>query len=664
MPVRRNKLTGEIAEFDDLGNKIRTITPGTPIDKGITPRAKPLNIPALNPSSTIEPPLSLGQKVEAAINPATRAISEAIPIAGSVAASEVAPPLGSMGGFLGGKLVQRGLQNLSPTLFGTPPELPEFAAETAGTGALNLGTDVLGSGISKALSSNPEFKVALAKLFTKGGKGLDPDVATYLKANPDIPITTAQGSGSTAARLIENLLSPLRKKAVVEEQQKILQDKFKNLAPFQNLTKEQLAGGIKTDLLQGAKQTGQVVNQLYDNFYSAANSNHVLNKAGELIRGPVYLDRSSNLAKQIISRLQQAYEKQNVKQLYGALNEEQKPLLQMLQRIAGVQSGKTVNPVDARVAMDIKRITGGQGFKNLIPEGSEEGTFRKLNRLIDEDVKDSILGSPTKGRYGWKTNTQQAFQSYQAANKAHEIRMSIFRDNPAVSKLIESPLSGIGDVQNILKDPANIDSAIKGSSNPPLVKNYLKSEYLQDLFEKSHQKDLNQLDPNKAIELFTSRENEATAKRLFSAPERASLTQFFKTVKTLDPKLPLAGVTALGIRAAGAGLTLAAGVVPLLTSGSLGNGAERSALTLGAVLSANQMAHILSDPKIARYATQLAKLPPKSKMAQSLSKAIFLALKGEQIYLTMPNGAIVGKGDVNEQGKVEPIPLTSDTFGQ
>ena len=102
-------------------------------------------------------------------------------------------------------------------------------------------------------------------------------------------------------------------------------------------------------------------------------------------------------------------------------------------------------------------------------------------------------------------------------------------------------------------------------------------------------------------------------------------------------------------------LSFVAGVVPLVTAGDVNSGLVRGGAVLTALFAGNQVARILSNPKTARLATQLAATPTKSPRAKNLSRALFVAMKGAQVKLTAPDGTIVGDGMVNDEGKVEPI---------
>src|SRR5688572_10825778 len=109
MPTRRNKLTGEVAEFNDDGEKIRVISPG------FTNRPKATsNLGAKLGSSSEEAykdVVDFPKKV-------TRFLGEAAPVIGNILGDIVGGPAAGIVGSLVGSQLQTGLQRKDPDYFG------------------------------------------------------------------------------------------------------------------------------------------------------------------------------------------------------------------------------------------------------------------------------------------------------------------------------------------------------------------------------------------------------------------------------------------------------------------------------------------------------------------------------------------------------------------
>lgn len=597
-------------------------------------------------------------------------LAGAIPPLGAAAGTAIGGPLGSVPGYMLGSLAKQALQTQFPAALGTAPDTGEGALTDIGLDLTqNLPFDLLFTPAAKygarAITKTGEpLKTALAKKFVN--KSLDPEIASFLQQNPQIPITVGQGGGNWVANLFENILTPDLKRKVRDTQQKEMIIKLGDLMQQYSPTgspivpdAEVIGHIVKTELEAGEKQVSQTVTGLKNNLLTTAGMNKVTEpiikegkKVGEReVLGPTYFQEAALYAQDFINRLKARYGVGGGKSLYRTFRSdpEMSASLKALEDIANTLDPKTgeIKPIALETALDIKALTGNKGFVKKV--GAGEYVFMKLNRAIDRDIQKSLGDLP---------NGSTALDFYKQYNAAATFKAQMFKETAPIANTIESTLSGMPNVKQILADPVAIEKTITASRNPSTTRKALQTEFLTDIFlsSRSFDKESGQFVAKVPYAEFTNRANTPIAKILFPPSERQGINNFLKTIQHLDPKLPLAGVTALGIRATGAGLTFASGAIGSAFTGSLSTGAQLGGLISGVLVGSRDFTkRVLLNDRNARLAARLAHLPPESGEAKAITKVLFSALKGTQVALLNQEGVELGPARIDNNGKVVAV---------
>ena len=135
-------------------------------------------------------------------------------------------------------------------------------------------------------------------------------------------------------------------------------------------------------------------------------------------------------------------------------------------------------------------------------------------------------------------------------------------------------------------------------------------------------------------------------RRLFSASDYSDMSNFFKTIQTVQPDASQMGKYSIAVRGAGVAIGL---------GGSLLTGHLPISTGIGAsvILGGNQFAErVLLNPKIARQASRLAQIDPGSAEATIVRRTILGAMRGTKVLLDYGDGekkpATIGaNGSVN-----------------
>lgn len=201
MPKYRDRLTGEIYEKDNQGNRIASTSP--------TKQSKTPNIITIPDASDISPPTENGP-----IGNIARFLPETLTAVGGMAGGALPFPGSSLAGGAIGSMAGRGLRNISPELFG----------ENQGDAATQIATDVLVdrifSGIGKVASNvfpsarNANILSAARKIFPAR---IDKELRDNLIANPDFAVNA--GQVNPLANFVENTFAAGAKADVVKGQE-------------------------------------------------------------------------------------------------------------------------------------------------------------------------------------------------------------------------------------------------------------------------------------------------------------------------------------------------------------------------------------------------------------------------------------------------------------
>lgn len=597
------------------------------------------------------------------ITPSAEQVGDNLPTTAGIVGSAAGIP-GTIAGILGGEIAHQNLQKYFPNKFGAPPEgAGDSAWRFVKELGVNLGTDLVGKGLGKILEGPVnEFKARIAKAFIN--KELDPDVVKYLQLHPNFNLPVSQVGGNTVARGMEDILQHSRKTKMLQDLQDQFAHEWSQLVPSRN--PEELSGIIKTGIQEGRDSARGIAKSLYDKVAQNAESETVripgatkqeatgiFDSRGKMtyktvsepditVKGPVYINDARDLAQNYLNQLKEQYGKKSSEELEAvfAQNPGGQQLITNLDRLARTDPKI---PIDLKTATDIKAVFGDKANFNNVFKNSTEGTYSRLNHAVDNDIESSLAKFQT---------APNALQDYQAAKSHYSDLMAIYKDNPTNAALLDTKLSGKAEVDRILKDPVSIRAAIKASKDPAVAQDALRQRFLSDFMPENLAIPKAGYDNTAALTKWQNPENQPQIKALFTPAQQQGMTEFFKTFAAIDPKASFAGVSSTSYRASKAAFYLAGSIVPFLTG--TGHLASADAGLVTVVLAGSSFAkRILMNPDAARLAAGLAKLPPTSQAAQEMSKLLFATLKGAQVVIQSHNGATLGTGTVNKDGKVQ-----------
>jgi len=645
MPVEKytDPISGVTEEYDsDSGKLLRKYKSLTNQVKEL---AKPSKSTLIQPEATVAPNSPQRQEMKKAIT-GLSILGETLPVGLSLAGDFAVGPLGgAIGGGVGSAL-QQSLMRIDPRNFGQPAQTPiDTGAQIAFDAVLNPALNTITRGLSNIGTGN--LRKGLVRRFGKEVK--DPEFASFLAANSDFPITTGQATESPVANILEQVFNPFKSTRIRQQQQQNFISHIPKAA-----SPSRIAQDVQKNLNSGFTEITDSVNAQFTNLRRIAGLNLARTTAGgkvTTVSGPIQFTKSADFAENLLKSLEATLDVQGSEGLKQAVSENLKPAIIALQRIAKTKDTvlNRFNPVDIDAALQIKRITGEMGFsKSFLDLKLDDRLMRNLNRLIDEDIRDSI-GKFTNG-------ADIALRHYDIGNKLVTHRANLFKETAPIRAMLEETLSGVPDVQQILKDPVAIRRTIAASGGKAKeTRALLQSEFLEDIMNQATQKGRKTLKHEIPFQSLTDRFRNESAEALFAPDHLASIQNFFKAIQKLDPNVSKSGNIALGIRTAGAGLTLASGLVPLALGEDASTSAQTAGTVLGAVLTTSLLSNkILMNPKVVRAALGLTRVSPSSTVAKQLRTTLFLALRGATIPLTAPDGTIVGSGVVNDEGKVVP----------
>lgn len=503
----------------------------------------------------------------------------------------------------------------------------------------------LGAGM--VTPTQPTLRTAIAKKFFMK-RGIAPEAMEFIRENPDFPVTVSQVGKSPTAEILENVFARGRKADVIESQQSFMRGEFgKEIsARAPDARAFTIAKNIQTDLESGLAFHTERVNKLYGNLRSIAAKN--VSKRG--IAGPIYFNKSSDFAQRFLDQLQTDYGVTSVPELLNVTNDAGlRKAVVTLRTIAGTRlKGSTIaKPTSLNAAIDVKSAVGEKGFRNLLAKKvTGEAAFRKLGQYLDEDIEASLGNFETQG--------QLAQETYGKAKKAAELKFNLFEETKAVENLVGQDFGHQQVINQIIKDPVAINKTMAAAGPAgPRVRKMLGAEVLADIFEQSYKDGV--FKPNVAVDVFNQRSSEESIRRLFSAKERSALNKLFISIQHFDPNLPLQAVTAVGIRAAGTGLSFAAGALDFAVTGSLKSSVKTGGVVLGGLIGIRQFTKaILMNPQVARYAADAMRMPPQSIQARRLTQLILAGMEGGKIALTNQSGEEIGEAKIVKGGKIVP----------
>jgi len=265
-------------------------------------------------------------------------------------------------------------------------------------------------------------------------------------------------------------------------------------------------------------------------------------------------------------------------------------------------------------------------FRTLVNKtvGSEldkdraQGGLKKLADILGEEVDTSVKNL-------WEPKAPGASQRMKEATELskgfHEMfpqrvldRVGNTHVNPDASKLFD----------DAIKTPEATAEMIRALG--PNKQRPIKGHFFEELMKSSNS-------PDKAIEMLENPQY----KKVFTSPERAALTNLFRTDRTLASAAPGTRSLYLNYKAGSIGIAMAAGGINSL----MGTGELRDSTLLGATALVGTKVFaqkVLMNPRFARSAARLARLEPSSNEAKFLRKTLLGAMKGERLIVRLKNG--------------------------
>jgi hypothetical protein len=285
-----------------------------------------------------------------------------------------------------------------------------------------------------------------------------------------------------------------------------------------------------------------------------------------------------------------------------------------------------------KIPTSVGEVTGDPFAQWL--EQSPAGARRiNLNKLQQEGI-DSEFARFNQKFIGGRKESQQSLGL--EAQKIIARNTGVPRDQLGdPSKFFEKAFNNIDEAKRLKKDLSMVSSQeaeVAGAA------------YYENLMERARDKAKRTYNPNTVINDLL--DNDSPARVFLHAKQRDALIQFNRQLQNIGSSQK----TALKIDDGNLALSMTAG---LLTAGrhaawskSLGM-LEGAAIILGAPI-----ARALMNQKNAKLAIRLTKVKPDSPEAKFASRALLLAMKGQQVRLQIPNAGIFN-ASINEQGRIE-----------
>lgn len=612
-------------------------------------------------------------------------------LAGAVAGATVGQPiLGSIGGFGIGTALMEGARSLAPSIFGQPRSSEEVAQDIG----INAGLDVVTAGLSKLPGARKLISDKILSLVK--GKPLSPKAVAAVKAlekrpevvdpnfmgpvpNIKMPNMTVGIRGNSAAAVMEDVLTTKQKNVIVENVQETIKDKLQKETGLQfsalpipgELGKEGQRHAQANLLRLAAKE-----NQAWGLFRSQAGTVNIAEPIFELdaqgkqvlkgieavaVEAPVYLKETVFVGKKIKHQLEAVLGRaianegdQSVKGMYSDVLTKVRNLVQPMKHVDTNGKVVDINIASYRKLQDtVKDIW--DTLPNKIKVDRAGGYLKQLQSAITKDMADA-----------YPTNTL-AGQSLDVAKGLTKQKSRMFPEQ--VQKAIEGNSSQF--FQKIMASPeeaALFRNAVVGreltrreiATNPQAKE--ATAELLSRFLNNHTDEVTGQLDVQKALNSFTSREYRGLTRELLTARQRANIEHLLRVASETTGNIGMTGKVALEIRKTGAMINIGTGLAGAIAGG--GYAAGLNVVTgpatglVGLVFAGKKYTKdVLLDPTQARRMAGLMKMDPKTPVAKKETLKLLKALKGAE-FLMIANDA---NGKEYEAGRgIVPNVLPSD----
>src|SRR5438132_693484 len=183
---------------------------------------------------------------------------------------------------------------------------------------------------------------------------------------------------------------------------------------------------------------------------------------------------------------------------------------------------------------------------------------------------------------------------------------------------------------------------------------YQFARMLNDSFDSS----TNQIDIGKLQNIWNEYKTSNPGVILYNAQTRSNYDQLFKTLSYVTPEMQAGPSKYLALRIGVGGAALGSGLVTGALSGSVPLGIAANATIIGGSIGLHQLGKLMTNPDVARLMIAAVKGGPLSTSNILASRAIFRALRGENLILhgQKEDGSQINiPAKVNALGKIEEI---------
>ncbi len=481
-----------------------------------------------------------------------------------------------------------------------------------------------------------------------------------------MPMSVSQTTGSRISKFLEdNFTSHKTQNALSETQDDVLQRAVDKLrlqhtgAPLPAESPKELFGAQAQDILtKNRAAMKQGVNDAYKiaDFNAKASTVHYTIPAGQeatglvgpdgqpvmrqltkdvSIEGPIAYPKTAGFINQI---------KPEIDRIYNSLPEASPKRAQfdrLKQTMDQLSAGLTDDPNSKYIA-DWKTIKEFRtevynAVGSKLDPSRGEGGLKKLADLLGQDIKDSVGGM-------WKSPID-SLKSIETANALHAEMSDTFNRrvlNTMGNKFKPTDPSAVFKMAQ--RTPEAAGELVKALG--PNDQRPIKAHFFEQLMMKTDS-------PDSALKMLEN----PSYKKVFSASDRADLTDLFRTDRRVSANTGSprslwlnykTGVIGLGL-ATGAAKTIAGDEDKISDTALVG-----ATLLIGGKVFAEK---VLMNPRFARSAARLASLAPSSSEATTLRKTLLTAMRLGDVTVRLKNGetrkASVKNGEVtlNDQNE-------------